>query len=68
MGCIKIWVVAADGYNELVEALVKRINECPDVCAEALTVEQYASNAIEPTKENRLLLIGDGAENGGAIS
>ena len=59
----KIWVVAADGYKELVEALVKRINECPDVCAEALTIQQYAENVIEPTEENRLLFIGDGDEN-----
>ena len=59
----KIWVIAPDGYDELVKEFVKWVNNLQHVCAEALTVRQYAANIIEPSDENRLLFIGDGDEN-----
>ena len=59
----KIWVIAPEGYDELVTEFVKWVNDLPHVCAESMTVQQYAANVIEPSDENRLLFIGDADEN-----
>jgi len=63
MDKVKITVVAAEGYDDLVKALLERINTLEDVEAVAVTVQQFSVNPFEPTEEHRLLCVGDGEEN-----